>query len=534
MRRDIEHPVTDNEQRNGRGRRGAGPAQHHVDRRRGDRPNAQRGEAVRVRIADEIERRHDGDTGRTSTRSSPSRTRLGQIRSASSHRREQHAERHRGRRPLGTQGDAEMTDEHESRDDKLSSVCRSLILAFRSIARKPPPPVGTIFLPSRSSSRTCPIRLASALCRGSCSSLPSPRRLRRSSGCAAPPRPIADAAAITAALVAIAFAWLLWLARPELLPTGSGPDLVHHLSLIAYIEQHWRLVHDLRLSEYLGEMIDYTPGLHLLTALGGAWLRTDGLHALHPVLALTVADQGRICFSDRAPSRAGGRARNRLASSRWCSCLVPRVLVRLVHRAVLPRPGRERALRGRDWWTLIVWDERPARGVMALFGVFGVGAFLTWPVWTGPLLLVLASVALLPANDPLPTARSISSSRLHRLRWPWRCTARATRADFALSAPAALRCGRPPRREAVVLCRCRDGDRLRGTAAAHARRDHAAARDRAPGGGADQGRACQRCGNALPRPEDVLPGDLSGGRGDRGNGGGVLADCRGCAFRGCG
>src|SRR3954462_1675280 len=68
------------------------------------------------------------------------------------------------------------------------------------------------------------------------------------------------AAAITAAVVGGSFAWLLWLARPELLPTGSGPDLVHHLALIGYIEQHWRLVHDLRLSEYLGEMIDYTPG----------------------------------------------------------------------------------------------------------------------------------------------------------------------------------------------------------------------------------------------------------------------------------
>ena len=56
----------------------------------------------------------------------------------------------------------------------------------------------------------------------------------------------------------------MWRARPDFLPTGTGSDLAHHLALIAYIEQHWRLVHDARLGAYLGEMIDYTPGAHLL------------------------------------------------------------------------------------------------------------------------------------------------------------------------------------------------------------------------------------------------------------------------------
>ena len=65
---------------------------------------------------------------------------------------------------------------------------------------------------------------------------------------------------------------------PDFLPTGSGPDLVHHLALIEYIQEHWRLVHDVRLSEYLGEMVDYTPGLHLLVALAAAWI--PGVDAL--------------------------------------------------------------------------------------------------------------------------------------------------------------------------------------------------------------------------------------------------------------
>src|SRR5262249_27559276 len=104
------------------------------------------------------------------------------------------------------------------------------------------------------------------------------------------------AAAITAGIVAATFGWLLWLARPDLLPTGSGPDLVHHLALIAYIEQHWRLPHDAQLGAYPGEMVHSTPGVHLLASLAGAWLRTDGLHALDPILALTAALKAGFVF----------------------------------------------------------------------------------------------------------------------------------------------------------------------------------------------------------------------------------------------
>jgi hypothetical protein len=77
--------------------------------------------------------------------------------------------------------------------------------------------------------------------------------------------------------------WLLWRARPDFLPTGSGPDLAHHLALLEYIQRHWRLPHDAGLYEYLGEMVDYTPGSHLLAVLAGAWSGSDALHAVHPV-----------------------------------------------------------------------------------------------------------------------------------------------------------------------------------------------------------------------------------------------------------
>jgi len=107
-----------------------------------------------------------------------------------------------------------------------------------------------------------------------------------------------DTAALAAFLgcVAATFAWLLWRARPDFLPTGSGPDLAHHLSLLEYIQRHWRLPHDVSLYEYLGEMVDYTPGSHLLAVLAGAWVGSDALHAALPVVAGTVALKAGFVF----------------------------------------------------------------------------------------------------------------------------------------------------------------------------------------------------------------------------------------------
>ena len=111
-------------------------------------------------------------------------------------------------------------------------------------------------------------------------------------------RVTADRAALAAftLIVSGTFTWLMWRARPGLLPTGTGPDLAHHLALLAYIEQHGRLVHDPALGAWLGEMIDYTPGAHLLAVMAGAWLRRDALHVVHGVVALSVALKSGVVF----------------------------------------------------------------------------------------------------------------------------------------------------------------------------------------------------------------------------------------------
>ena len=55
------------------------------------------------------------------------------------------------------------------------------------------------------------------------------------------------------------------------------------------------------------------------------------------------------------------------------------------------------------WWALVVWDERPSTVPAALFAIFGVAAFLSWPVWVGPVMVVLAVLALLHGDVPLLT-----------------------------------------------------------------------------------------------------------------------------------
>src|SRR3954464_9739032 len=98
------------------------------------------------------------------------------------------------------------------------------------------------------------------------------------------------------AIVLATFAWLMWRARPDFLPMGSGSDLTHHLTLPAYIEHHRRLVHDAAAAAYVGEMVDYTPGAHLLISTIAVCLRATAMRVAHPVVAMTVAIKTGIVF----------------------------------------------------------------------------------------------------------------------------------------------------------------------------------------------------------------------------------------------
>ncbi len=206
---------------------------------------------------------------------------------------------------------------------------------------------------------------------------------------------------LLAGVVVAAAAWLLWLARPTLLPLSTGPDLTHHLMLIRYIEEHWRLVHDPGLERFLGEMAQYTPGSHILAALAGAWSGTDGLRALHPMQALTVALKCGFLFliglrllpprAPRALALAGvvlllAAPRYALGSLAEYG-FVAQVVAELFVIAM--------------WWAAVAWDARPDTRLGLVFGFTGAAAFLTWPVYAGPPALAFFLVIVLRTDLPV-------------------------------------------------------------------------------------------------------------------------------------
>lgn len=206
--------------------------------------------------------------------------------------------------------------------------------------------------------------------------------------------------AILGGIVLAMTLWLLWLARPALLPLASGPDLTHHLLLIDYIERHWQLVHDPSLEQFLGEMAQYTPGSHVLAALAGAWTGTDGLRALHPVLAVAVAWQAGFLW---------------LIARRLVPAGVPRplalvsVILLLASPVYFLRSFTEFGFVAQVvaglfavvmWWAAVAWDQEPDWRLCGVFTIAGAAAFLTWPVYSGAPTLAMALVIAMHGGLP--------------------------------------------------------------------------------------------------------------------------------------
>jgi hypothetical protein len=247
------------------------------------------------------------------------------------------------------------------------------------------------------------------------------------------------------AVVVSAFAWLLRIAWPERLPLGGGPDITHHLVLVDYIERHWQLSRGLVSDPYLGEMIHYTPGSHLLIALAGKWLQSDGLHVLYPLLALSVALKIGFVFliatRVAGPERAGLHRYNgddRSDVGRGFSPGIIAVLLLFLVPTyslgsfitysfvaqVIAEPFAVAAL-----WALVAWDDRPSTAAMVIFAVAAAATFITWPVWIGPVLLTCVVAVLLRHEVPLrarvrqlalgilPAAAVIAVHVVGRWRW---------------------------------------------------------------------------------------------------------------------
>jgi hypothetical protein len=206
------------------------------------------------------------------------------------------------------------------------------------------------------------------------------------------------------AVVSATLLWLLWLSWPDLLPLGSGADLTHHLQLVEYLDRHARLPRDPSLEPYLGEMIHYTPGAHLLASLGARILGTTGLHAVHPLIAATVALKAGFVFLIAARI-APHEVRIPIGLLAVALLWLPRFfLVGSFAQYSYVAQVVSEMFAVMMWWVLIVWDERPSAAWMWLFAIAGMAVFLTWPIWIGPPLIALAAVTLARADAP-PAAR---------------------------------------------------------------------------------------------------------------------------------
>lgn len=208
-------------------------------------------------------------------------------------------------------------------------------------------------------------------------------------------------------LAAATWAGLMWLARPAYLPLGSGPDLTHHLLLINFIGSHWTLVHDPTIEWWLGEMVQYTPGSHALVALAAAWTGHDGLHAVHPVVAATVALKLSILFLivlRLVPDlRAPVRAVFALAAVLMLGFPLGYAIGGFAHDSFVAQVVAEMFVVAM-WWALSAWDDEPRVAPAALFALFGAAAFLTWPVLVGAPMLAAACV-MIARGTPLLNVR---------------------------------------------------------------------------------------------------------------------------------
>lgn len=203
-----------------------------------------------------------------------------------------------------------------------------------------------------------------------------------------------------AGIVLAVLAALLWLAWPELLPIGGGSDLTHHLQLIDFIDRHWRLAHDAADALLVGNMVNYTPGSHLLAAVAGAWIRSDGLHAVHPLVALSVAIKAGLVFlivrrGLDARGGTGEKVRTPIAIGGVLLLFLPYdYFIGSFARFSFFAQVVSEMFAVAMWLALVLWNDRPSVQAAAIFGIAGVGVFLTWPVWIGPPILVLLALAL--------------------------------------------------------------------------------------------------------------------------------------------
>lgn len=216
----------------------------------------------------------------------------------------------------------------------------------------------------------------------------------------APGTPARDELAGFSVVVTVLGAFLLWRAWPALLPVTDGPDVVHHLQLIHLIQRTQRLAHDPALNGYLLEMMNYTPGSHILAATIAAWLRVDALRVVHPIAALCVALKAGVLYLIARRVSAGPRNTVQALAAPLLALMPAVYFLGSFSQFFFFAQVVSETFAIAMLLAVVSWSETRERRYLWLFAVLGVGAFLAWPVWIGPpVLTLLVAMVLGPGRS---------------------------------------------------------------------------------------------------------------------------------------
>jgi hypothetical protein len=201
-------------------------------------------------------------------------------------------------------------------------------------------------------------------------------------------------------IVFFLLATILRMSWPSLVLPGRGPDLAHHLLLVDYIQHYGHLVHDRSLDGSMGEMAHYTPAAHLLAVIAGAVFGVDGLRAFFPVIAICAALTAGFVFL--IARRIGLSLPYSIAAVIALFLPAQYFFGAFTHDSFLAQ-AVSTLFAVAMWWAIAQWDDRPNRAGACAIAVFLAAAFLAWPIWVGPPLLVF--LALLLKSEIAPRHR---------------------------------------------------------------------------------------------------------------------------------
>jgi hypothetical protein len=136
--------------------------------------------------------------------------------------------------------------------------------------------------------------------------------------------------------------------------------------------------------------------------LAGAWTRTSGLQTVYPLVALSVAIKAGFIFL--IARRSVHRNLQALIAPLLLFLPYGYFLGSFTHDSFLAQVASE-LFAVAMWWAIVCWDERwdeqPSPLLAGIIGILGVAAYLTWPVWLGPIVVTLVAVAWLHRDRPL-------------------------------------------------------------------------------------------------------------------------------------